>query len=262
MATTERTAETWSVGRLAAAAGTTVRTLHHYDEIGLLRPADRSDAGHRRYTVEDVERLYRIGVLRRLGLPLAEIAGALDGPAGDLRGALQRQLDALDARLAREQALRRRIAGMLAGGAPSSDELVAALGESSGLEGEPQRRITILVYEDIAAAAAHLVDVFGLGPARVDRSEDGTAMHGEVEAGDGVVWLHRVAPEHGLVSPRTLGAATASMAVIVDDVDAHYERAVAAGADGAYGPVDQPYGYREWSAHDPEGVLWSFMHPL
>ena len=253
---------TWSVGELARETGLTVRALHHYYEQGLLRPGARTGAGHRRYGAADVERLYRIGVLRRVGLPLADIAGALDDPAADLRGALQRQLDALDERIAREQALRRRVAGMLAAGTPSTDELVTALGETAGLEGEPQRRITILVYEDIAAAADHLVDVFGLGPARLDRTEDGTVVHGEVEAGDGVVWLHRVAPEHGLVSPRSLGAATASMAVIVDDVDAHYERAVAAGADGQYGPVDQPYGYREWSARDPEGVLWSFMHPL
>ncbi len=50
----------WSIGELAAAAGITVRTLHHYDRLALLVPSERSDGGHRRYTTDDVQRLYRI----------------------------------------------------------------------------------------------------------------------------------------------------------------------------------------------------------
>jgi uncharacterized glyoxalase superfamily protein PhnB len=50
--------------------------------------------------------------------------------------------------------------------------------------------------------------------------------------------------------------------VIVDDVDAHFRHAVEQGAVIAYKPVDQPYGYREYSARDCEGGLWSFMKPL
>jgi MerR family transcriptional regulator, thiopeptide resistance regulator len=55
-----------TVGRLAAATGLTVRTLHHWDAIGLLAPAERSQAGHRRYGPAEVRRLYRIVALRRL----------------------------------------------------------------------------------------------------------------------------------------------------------------------------------------------------
>jgi uncharacterized glyoxalase superfamily protein PhnB len=51
------------------------------------------------------------------------------------------------------------------------------------------------------------------------------------------------------------------MAVDVDDVDAHFERRVAAGADIAYEPTDMPYGVREYGARDSEGGLWSFMQP-
>jgi hypothetical protein len=58
-----------TVGHLARATGLTVRTLHHWDEIGLLRPAERSGAGHRRYSAEDVERLYRIVALRASARP-------------------------------------------------------------------------------------------------------------------------------------------------------------------------------------------------
>ena len=69
------------IGDLAAAAGLTVRTLHYFDEIGLLRASGRTDAGHRMYSGADVERLYRICLLRRVGLPLADVNAALDDPA-------------------------------------------------------------------------------------------------------------------------------------------------------------------------------------
>jgi DNA-binding transcriptional MerR regulator len=76
----------WSVGQLSRATGVTVRALHHYDEIGLLAPSPRTDAGHRRYSDDDLPRLYRIVALRSLGLGLLEIADALsDG--GDLLAA-------------------------------------------------------------------------------------------------------------------------------------------------------------------------------
>jgi uncharacterized glyoxalase superfamily protein PhnB len=65
-----------------------------------------------------------------------------------------------------------------------------------------------------------------------------------------------------LASPQRVGRATATTAVIVDDVDAHFRHAAAEGAEIVYEPVDQPYGYREYSARDPEGGLWSFMKPL
>jgi DNA-binding transcriptional MerR regulator len=83
----------WKVGDLAALTGLTVRTLHHFDEIGLLRPTERTDAGHRLYTADDVRRLYRILALRHLGIPLGEIAASLDGDSGDLAVAVRRQLE-------------------------------------------------------------------------------------------------------------------------------------------------------------------------
>ena len=97
----ENNGHQWSIGELAAASGVTVRTLHHYDEIGLLTPGERTGAGHRRYTDADLRRLYRIRALRMLGLSLEEIAGVLhdagagDGSPGGLsswRGLLSRQL--------------------------------------------------------------------------------------------------------------------------------------------------------------------------
>ena len=85
----------WSIGELAKACGVTVRTLHHYDEIGLLSAGQRTASGHRRYTEEDVRRLYRIRALQMLGLALADIGAALATPADDmasLRILLEQQL--------------------------------------------------------------------------------------------------------------------------------------------------------------------------
>ncbi|MFI1913211.1 MerR family transcriptional regulator [Nocardia sp. NPDC020380] len=69
----------WKIGELAAEAGLTVRTLHHYDRIGLVRPAGRTSTGHRLYTEADVQRLYQVLALRQLGLGLDRIADVLAG---------------------------------------------------------------------------------------------------------------------------------------------------------------------------------------
>ena len=68
------------VGELAKRTGLTIRTLHHYDEIGLLRPSLHSDSGHRMYTDQDIARLQQIVSLRQLGFTLEEIARCLDQP--------------------------------------------------------------------------------------------------------------------------------------------------------------------------------------
>ena len=70
---------TWTVGQVADLFDVTVRTLHHYDEIGLLVPSERSRAGYRLYTDGDLTRLQQVVVYRRLELPLEEIATLLDG---------------------------------------------------------------------------------------------------------------------------------------------------------------------------------------
>ncbi len=73
------TGATHTVGDLAAMAGVTVRTLHHYGDVGLLTPSGRSPAGYRLYGPEDVQRLTRILYYRDLGFGLDEIAALLDG---------------------------------------------------------------------------------------------------------------------------------------------------------------------------------------
>jgi DNA-binding transcriptional MerR regulator len=82
--------DTLTVGSVARLAGVTVRTLHHYDEVGLLTPSGRSDAGYRRYADADLDRLQRILFYRELGFALDEIRTVMtDG--GDAIGHLRRQ---------------------------------------------------------------------------------------------------------------------------------------------------------------------------
>jgi DNA-binding transcriptional MerR regulator len=88
-----------SVGQVAAQWGVTVRTLHHYDEIGLLTPSGRTGTGYRRYSHADVERLQQIVVYRRLGFALEDIAALLDDPAADVVEHLHRQRAAVLSRL-------------------------------------------------------------------------------------------------------------------------------------------------------------------
>ncbi|WP_107446762.1 MULTISPECIES: MerR family transcriptional regulator [unclassified Streptomyces] len=71
-------AATWKVGALAEASGLTVRTLHHWDTIGLLCPSQRTAGGHREYTEDDAVRLYQVLALRNLGLGLESIGVCLD----------------------------------------------------------------------------------------------------------------------------------------------------------------------------------------
>ena len=72
------------IGEIADATNFTVRTLHYYEEVGLLAPAGRSSAGHRLYGADAVEQLYRISLLRQLGLPLEQIRATLDTAATDV----------------------------------------------------------------------------------------------------------------------------------------------------------------------------------
>ncbi|MFE0101412.1 MerR family transcriptional regulator [Streptomyces sp. NPDC059009] len=93
----------YSVGQVAGFAGVTVRTLHHYDEIGLLAPSERSHAGHRRYSDADLDRLQQILFYRELGFPLDEVASLLDDPRADPRAHLRRQHELLTARIEKLQ---------------------------------------------------------------------------------------------------------------------------------------------------------------
>lgn len=250
-----------AIGEVVARTGLTERTLRYYEELGLLSPT-RDGAGRRRYDPASLDRLYRVRLQRELGTPLNQMrpddADVL-ALTGEHLAALDSQITALARRRERVRAVQDRL---LRGTPPVPAELLDLLSGLAAEETVPTRRLTLLVYRDLAAAHEHLVRVLGFGAGPVTRDDDGRAVHAEVYVGDGVVWLHPELPSARLASPATAGSASACLAVEVDDVDAHHARLVAAGARIDYEPTDMPYGVRECGVRDLEDHLWSFQQHL
>jgi DNA-binding transcriptional MerR regulator len=104
----------YRVSELARLAGVSVRTLHHYDAIGLLKPTRRAANGYRLYSPADALRLQQIVIRRELGMALEQIRRTLDEPAFDLRDALLEQRAALEQRREHTEQMIRSIDAALA----------------------------------------------------------------------------------------------------------------------------------------------------
>lgn len=110
--TSTRTGTTMSlykVGKVARRTGITVRTLHHYDEIGLLSPQTRTASGHRLYGPENLERLQQIVTLRQLGFGLDEIRRMLERDELTTLELIETQIERLEERIERHRALIRQL---------------------------------------------------------------------------------------------------------------------------------------------------------
>jgi uncharacterized glyoxalase superfamily protein PhnB len=119
--------------------------------------------------------------------------------------------------------------------------------------------IPCLRYADAHKALDWLEKAFGFERRAVYPGEDGTIAHAEMVFGGGMLMLGSDkfdALDFG--SPLRTGNATAAIYVIVEDADAHFARAKAAGAEIISEPADQPYGSRDYAAKDFEGNVWSF----
>ena len=157
---------TWRIGELARDTGLTVRTLHYYDQRGLLSPLSRTEGGHRCYTSDDVRRLHRIVALRSLGISLEVIGTLLDGES-DPTGMLRRQLDVVEERIRKASDLRARLLDVLnnlgRNAEPSARQLLQLIEETvamnepmtpeqfAELKEELQRQLRELSEEDFAA---------------------------------------------------------------------------------------------------------------
>ncbi|MFL5383836.1 MAG: MerR family transcriptional regulator [Longimicrobiaceae bacterium] len=169
--------EGWKVGELAGATGLTVRTLHHYDEIGLLRPSRRTRSGHRLYGEADVARLQQVTSLRQLGFALEQIRDLLDR-----RGLSPREVVELHLARVREQieqqrtlcARLERIAKTLeAAETVSADELIQTIEATTMYD----RYYTPEQREELAARAA------AVGEERIRQSQvDWQTLMDEVRA--------------------------------------------------------------------------------
>jgi MerR family transcriptional regulator, thiopeptide resistance regulator len=122
------------VGELAEQAAVSVRTLHHYDEIGLLCPTQHTAAGHRRYSTSDLLRLQQITSLRQLGFSLREIRAWLDDPSKSARDIVDLHLARLRERIEVEQELcdeLQRLRSLLdSNGGPAAEDLTRVIAET------------------------------------------------------------------------------------------------------------------------------------
>ena len=137
-----------TVGAVARLAGITVRTLHHYDEIGLLTPSGRSDAGYRRYADADLERLQRILFFRELGFGLDQIRGAMTDGSADASAHLRRQHTLLLERIERLQRM-----------ASAVEKALEA--RSMGINLTPEERLEVFGDFDPDAHAAEVEERWG-----------------------------------------------------------------------------------------------------
>jgi DNA-binding transcriptional MerR regulator len=157
-----------------------VRTLHHYEEVGVLVPSGRTEAGHRLYGDADIRRLYRVMALRELGMSLAEIRETLDAGA-DLGAVLRAHLAHVEQSLERHRALRDRLAGLCA----RVDEGVSTHDLVTAIEGMAmhERYFTKEQRETLARRREQL------GDEAIERTQDewrelAAALRAHLDAGD------------------------------------------------------------------------------
>ena len=117
-----------------------------------------------------------------------------------------------------------------------------------------------LLYEDVAAAIEWLSRAFGFEEQLRFADDDGTVTHAELALGDGVVYLGHPGPDYR--SPKRVGTSSHLVHVYVDDVEAHYARAVEARAAVLGELQDTAYGDRRYDAEDLEGQRWSFAQRM
>lgn len=153
-------AQEWlRVGEVSRRSGLTVRTLHHYDQLGLLVPSGRSSGDYRLYSPDDLRRLLAVTHLKSLGLSLDEVADALDRPDFDPAEVLDRHVQRVRDDLAERTELLRRLEALREHGDDNwSDVLeVIALGERLR-DPDPTVRIRALLDEPATANLAELVE--------------------------------------------------------------------------------------------------------
>jgi PhnB protein len=118
-----------------------------------------------------------------------------------------------------------------------------------------------LHYADLEGAMRWLEKAFGFHELLRQTGPDGKLRHAEMRLGDsGMIMMGWPGP--GYRTPKQLGQVTQNLYVRVDDVDAMFERATAAGAVVLEKPADQVYGERRCGLEDPEGHRWYFAQPF
>jgi uncharacterized glyoxalase superfamily protein PhnB len=122
------------------------------------------------------------------------------------------------------------------------------------------RIIPALRYRNAAAAIDWLCQAFGFEKKMVVPADGGRVAHAELTLGNGMIMLGDVETEYGrlVAAPNKSELVTQGIYVVVEDADAHYARAKAAGAEIVLDIKTQDYGGRDYTARDPEGHVWTF----
>ncbi|MEM9682477.1 MAG: VOC family protein [Pseudomonadota bacterium] len=126
---------------------------------------------------------------------------------------------------------------------------------------EPGTVIPTFRYRDAEAAIDWLCDVLAFERHLVVPGDDGAIAHAQLTIGGGMIMLGSAQDgdfDSLTVTPERAGGVTQSSYIVIADIDAHYERAKAAGAEIVMEIADQDYGGRLYSCRDPEGHLWNF----
>ncbi|MEV5440389.1 VOC family protein [Streptomyces sp. NPDC052682] len=127
----------------------------------------------------------------------------------------------------------------------------------AGTDGGRPSIYPTLLYTNAKAAIRQLTEAFGFTELSVFEGEDGSVMHAELVQGDGAVMISSRG-RGGVFDAAMRNAGPAGVYVVVDDVDAHHQRAVEHGVEILMPPTDQDYGSRDYMARDLEGNVWSF----
>jgi DNA-binding transcriptional MerR regulator len=235
--------EVVTIGTFAVLSGLTVNALRHYDDVGLLRPADVDpQTGYRRYRRAQLGRARAIQALRGVELPLDDLAVALDGRPDKRRAVLDGHRDRLrrrEAAAADMGALTERYLQEETTMQGITDVRVVAL--NLGARSEAELATVQRFWETIFEAA---FEDWGQGSQqlRIGTGDQFFFFNLRVRAGD--------EPHAGH---------TSAFGLLVGDVDEVHARALAAGADERYAPIDSGTGPRHSSFRDPGGnsvVLW------
>jgi uncharacterized glyoxalase superfamily protein PhnB len=125
-----------------------------------------------------------------------------------------------------------------------------------------QRFFPMLAYKDAPAALDFLTKAFAFEETMRMEGENGTIGHAELELGGQRLMLASAWRDAGMAPPSELPAIASQIMVRVDDVDAHFRRALEAGATVIDQPADQEYGERTYRVTDPEGHRWIFASPI
>jgi PhnB protein len=113
-----------------------------------------------------------------------------------------------------------------------------------------------LLYAECDQALDFLARAFGFEEVLRYTGEEGYVNHAEMRVGDAIIYMGDPGDQYR--NPKQTGHESVGIYVLVDDVDAHYERAKSVGAEITEEPADQDYGDRRYSARDPEGHHWYF----